>query len=138
MKVNFDNLQNYTMGELRMIAKMFRIKSPTAMKKSKLIEEIIKAREGDQNVKTNDVITSQLATDLLGDVDVISSLHLSDKMDDIKGILTDCIVCVLSLGVDGQAKKQILDYLLKALDKANNGKQDNAYIKSVKNFVDTL
>ena len=126
------------MGELRMIAKMFRIKSPTAMKKSKLIEEIIKAREGDQNVKTNDVITSQLATDLLGDVDVISSLHLSDKMDDIKGILTDCIVCVLSLGVDGQAKKQILDYLLKALDKANNGKQDNAYIKSVKNFVDTL
>ena len=108
------------------------------MKKSKLIEEIIKAREGDQNVKTNDVITSQLATDLLGDVDVISSLHLSDKMDDIKGILTDCIVCVLSLGVDGQAKKQILDYLLKALDKANNGKQDNAYIKSVKNFVDTL
>lgn len=138
MKINFDNLQSYTMGELRMIAKMFRIKKPTSMKKEQLINEIKNMRDGDAEMILKDNISSTLATDLIGDINAVSELKLSDRMEDIKGILTDCIVCVLSANIDVVSKKQILSNLLQALDKANEENSESSYIKSVKNFVNTL
>ncbi|MBR2303032.1 MAG: Rho termination factor N-terminal domain-containing protein [Clostridia bacterium] len=138
MKINFDNLQSYTMGELRMIAKMFRIKKPTSMNKKQLIGEIEKMRESGEELVLKDNVSSSLATDLIGDINAVSQLKLSDRMEEIKEILTDCIVCVLSANTDVASKKQILTNLLKALDKTNEEKNESAYIKSVKNFVNTL
>ena len=44
----------------------------------------------------------------------------------------------MSANTDVASKKQILTNLLKALDKTNEEKNESAYIKSVKNFVNTL
>jgi len=138
VKINFDNLQSYTMGELRMIAKMFRIKKPTSLNKKQLIGEIEKMRESGEELVLKDNVSSSLATDLIGDINAVSQLKLSDRMEEIKEILTDCMVCVLSANIDVASKKQILNNLLKALDKTSEEKNESSYIKSVKNFINTL